>query len=378
MTKRDRPLLFLLAAGGTGGHLFPAEALASALRGRGAVVELATDRRGGAFGGQLSDVPVHRIDAASPGKGVIGKLKAGFLMGRGLFQAGTLIRHLDPDAVVGFGGYPSVPTVYAATLARKPVMLHEQNAVLGRANRMLAGAARKIATAFPETECFKPELKARLIHTGNPVRQPVAALRGTPYAAPDVGGPIRLFVMGGSQVAKVFSEAIPAALALLPAELRSRIHLSQQARPEDLDAARGALTPLGLAGLDLAPFFSDVPARLEACHLAITRAGASTVAELTCVGRPAILVPYPFATDDHQRANAGAIDAAGGGWLLPQERMTPDELANRLTTLLNEPERLARAAESARVWGTDTAAERLADAVLGLVKTTPNLGEDKA
>jgi UDP-N-acetylglucosamine--N-acetylmuramyl-(pentapeptide) pyrophosphoryl-undecaprenol N-acetylglucosamine transferase len=370
MTDR-RPPLVLLAAGGTGGHVFPAEALAQALRARGVVVELATDRRGGAYGGTLAEIPNHAVSSASPGKGVWGKLKAGLLMGRGLMQASALIRHLAPDAVVGFGGYPAVPTVYAAAMAHRAVVLHEQNAVLGRANRLLASSARRIAVAFPEVGAIKPEFQDRVVRVGNPVRPPVAALRASPYAAPDDNGPIRLFVLGGSQGARVFTDVIPAALALLPAELRARLHLAQQARAEDLDRAREALAPLELAELELAPFFGDVPDRLRTCHLAITRAGASTVAELTCVGRPAILVPYPFATDDHQRANAAAVAKSGGGWLLPQDEFTPEVLAERLNSLLVDSEALILAAQAARNWGTAAAAERLADLVLDVIDRKP-------
>lgn len=366
-----RPPLVLLAAGGTGGHLFPAEALAGALRARGIVVELATDARGSGFGGPLADVPVHRIHATAPGRGLYGKFKAALVMGRGLLQAGALIRHLEPDVVVGFGGYPSVPTVYAAAMARRPVVLHEQNAVLGRANRLLAPAARRIATAFPDVGALRPEWRERLVRTGNPVRPGIAALRAAPYQAPDAEGAIRLFVMGGSQGARAFSEVIPAALALLPETIRARIHLAQQARPEDLDSARAALAPLGLAHLELAPFFKDVPERLSSCHLAITRAGASTVAELTCIGRPAILVPYPFATDDHQRANAAAIESTGGGWLMPQNEVNAERLAERLRELFSSPETLAQAASAACGWGTDSAAERLADTVIDLFDPKP-------
>lgn len=366
------PPIILLAAGGTGGHMFPAEALARALLARGAHVELVTDRRGQAFGDTLPEVPVHRVHATAPGAGVLGKLKAGLVMGRGLLQAGALIRHLRPRAIVGFGGYPSVPAVYAGIQARVPALLHEQNAVLGRANRMLAPGACRIAVAFPEVRLVRDTDRAKLVRTGNPVRPAIAAQRGVPYEPPGLAGPIRLAVFGGSQGARVFSEVLPATLALLPAEVRGRIHLTQQCRPEDLDGARGAYTGLGLAAADLDRFFRDVPERLAAAHLAITRAGASTVAELTCIGRPAILVPYPHAMDDHQSANADALDRIGGAWAVPQDRLTPDALAARLMALFNRPDDLARVAAAARGWGTDDAAERLADAVLALPPSPAN------
>jgi UDP-N-acetylglucosamine--N-acetylmuramyl-(pentapeptide) pyrophosphoryl-undecaprenol N-acetylglucosamine transferase len=359
----------MLAAGGTGGHMFPAEALARALLARGRSVTLVTDRRGHAFGDSLAEVPVHRIRAASPGAGLIGKLKAAVEMALGLLEARALLRRLRPAAVVGFGGYPSVPTVYAAIQARVPSLLHEQNAVLGRANRMLIAGAKRLAVAFTGVARVSEADRAKIIRTGNPVRPPIAAQRDATYQAPEGEAPVRLLVMGGSQGARVFSDIIPQALALLPAPLRARIHLSQQCRPEDLEAARAALSGLGLGGLTLESFFRDVPDRLAACHLAITRAGASTIAELTCVGRPAILVPYPHATDDHQTANARQLAEVGAAWLAPQPDFTAQALADRLSALLNNPSTLRDAAESARNWGTAQAADALADAVLAMLAT---------
>lgn len=361
------PPIVLLAAGGTGGHLFPAEALARALLARGLHVELATDRRGQAFGAALPEVPVHRLHAAAPGAGLLGKLKAGLVLGRGLLQAGALIRNLRPRAVVGFGGYPSVPAVYAALQARLPVLLHEQNAVLGRANRMLAPGARRIAIAFADLLGVKESDRPKLVRTGNPVRPAIAAARGVPYLPPDAEGPLRIAVFGGSQGARVFSEVVPAALALLPEGLRRRLHLTQQCRPEDLPAVRDAYGRLDLAGVALDSFFRDVPDRLAGAHLAITRAGASTVAELTCIGRPAILVPYPHAMDDHQSANAAALDAVGAAWTVAQPQFTAEALASRLIALFGRPDDLARAAAAARSWGGEDAAERLADALLTLL-----------
>ncbi len=370
MTDASLPLkTIVLAAGGTGGHMFPAEALARELLARGRSVTLVTDRRGHAFGDSLAEVPVHRIRAASPGSGLLAKLAAALQMGLGLLEARSLMRRLRPAAVVGFGGYPSVPTVYAAIHAKIPALLHEQNAVLGRANRMLIAGAKRLAVAFTGVTRIDEGDRAKIVRTGNPVRPAIAARRASAYAAPDGVGPIRLLVMGGSQGARVFSDVVPQALALLPESLRARIHLSQQCRPEDLEAARQGLSGLGLGGLDLQGFFRDVPDRLAASHLAITRAGASTIAELTCVGRPAILVPYPHATDDHQTANARQLAEAGAAWLVPQPDFTADTLAARLTGLLAAPAALAEAALAAHRWGTDTAASSLADAVLAMLGT---------
>lgn len=370
----QRPII--LAAGGTGGHFFPAEALARELLARGEAVALVTDKRGQAFGDSLPEVTVHRIRSAAPGGNLLAKMNAAWQMGLGLLGANALMRHLKPAAVVGFGGYPSVPTVYAAAQSRVPVMLHEQNAVLGRANRMLAAAARRIAVAFPEVASVKEEHRPRLVRTGNPVRPAVAAQRDAAYAVPAPGGPVRILVMGGSQGARVFSEVIPEALGRLPADLRARIHLAQQCRPEDLEAARAAYTGMGLGGLELESFFRDVPDRLAACHLAITRAGASTIAELTCIGRPAILVPYPHAMDDHQTANARQLAAAGAAWVMPQPDFTADALAARLTALLESPDALTAAAQAAHGWGMADAARRLADAVLDMI-ANPNHARTK-
>ncbi|WP_448191181.1 undecaprenyldiphospho-muramoylpentapeptide beta-N-acetylglucosaminyltransferase [Azospirillum sp. sgz301742] len=358
------PKPIILAAGGTGGHIFPAEALARELLARGHAVTLITDKRGHAFGDTLPEVPVHRIRAASPSGGVLGKLKGAVQLAIGIFDARSLIRQIAPAAVVGFGGYPSVPTVYAAGRASVPVLLHEQNAVLGRANRLLISSARRLAVAYPSVSGVREP--AKIVLTGNPVRPAVAAKRAAPYDAPAADGPVRVLVMGGSQGARIFSDVMPAALALLPAALRSRIHLAQQCRPEDLEGVRAAIAPLGLGGVELESFFRDVPDRLAAAHLAVTRAGASTVAELTCIGRPAVLVPYPFATDDHQTANARAVAEAGAAWLVPQPEFTAETLAARLTALLADPAQLTRAAQASAAWGTDAAAATLADAVLEL------------
>jgi len=359
---------FMLAAGGTGGHFFPAEALARELLDRGYPVTLVTDRRGQAFGGALEQVPVHRIHSAPPGSGFINKAKAAVKMGMGLLQARALMRHLTPAAVVGFGGYPSVPTVFAAVHSGVPALIHEQNAVLGRANRMLAPGVRRLAVAFPQVSGLRDADRAKLVRTGNPVRPAIAALRDAGYEPPAADGPVRLLVMGGSQGARVLSEVLPAAIALLPEGLRARLHLSQQCRPEDLEGARTAYAGVGLGGLELESFFHDVPQRLAACHLAVTRAGASTVAELTCLGRPALLVPYPHAMDDHQTANARQLDAAGAAWMVAQPDFTAGAVAGRLAALLADPAGLTAAAAAAHAWGAADAASRLADAVVAMAE----------
>lgn len=355
-----RPIL--LAAGGTGGHVFPAEALARTLIARGHAVRLATDPRGRAFGDRLPEVPVDAVRSATVAPGLVGKLKTATLLGLGYLDARGVLRRHRPAAVVGFGGYPSAPTVLAASRAGIPVLLHEQNALLGRVNRWLAGRAAAIATGFPLQGASG---NRRVEVTGNPVRPAIAAKSGAPYPAPAEEGRLTLLVLGGSQGARVFSELIPAAVALLPEALRTRLSIVQQCRPEDIESCRGRYAAIG-ADATLSTFFDDVPERLAAAQLVICRSGASTAAELATIGRPAILVPYPFAMDDHQTANARAIAASGGGWLMPQSELTPEVLASRLEHLYTRPSVLVEAAGAARATAHPDAADRLADLVLAL------------
>jgi UDP-N-acetylglucosamine--N-acetylmuramyl-(pentapeptide) pyrophosphoryl-undecaprenol N-acetylglucosamine transferase len=352
----------LLAAGGTGGHMFPAEALARALIARGRRVILVTDRRGRGFGDRLPAVEVFRITAAGLAGGSLLRRAQGIAqLLRGYLQARRLVIRLRPALVVGFGGYASVPTVYAAQRAGLPTLLHEQNAVLGRANRMLAAHARAIATSFPDTAALG---KATPRLTGNPVRPAIAALGEQAYPAMD--GTLRLLVLGGSQGARVFARLIPAALAALAAERRRRIAIAQQCRPEDLDQVRSAYAALGQPA-ELADFFTDVAERLALAHLVISRSGASTVAELAAAGRPAILLPYPHATDDHQTANAAAFAGTGAGWLMPEADASPESLAQRLAMLLDDPTALTKAAAAARRFSQGDAAARLADLAEALI-----------
>ncbi|HZB93208.1 MAG TPA: undecaprenyldiphospho-muramoylpentapeptide beta-N-acetylglucosaminyltransferase, partial [Stellaceae bacterium] len=318
--------LIVLAAGGTGGHLFPAEALARELMGRGCRIALVTDRRGQAFGDKLPGVALHRIRAGRFGTGLVSKVVGIAELALGTLEAGRLLRSLAPAAAVGFGGYPSVPTMLAAARQNLPTVIHEQNAILGRANRLLAPRVRRIATAFPELGGMREADRARVVLTGNPVRPAIAALRGAPYRAPEEDGAFDILILGGSQGARALSQVVPAAFALMPEALRRRLRVTQQARAEDLEGVRRAHRASGVAA-ELAPFFNDVPERLARAHLVISRAGASTMAELAMVGRPAILVPYPHAADDHQTANARALEKAGGAWVVPQAEFTAAALA---------------------------------------------------
>ena len=360
---RMRPVI-ALAAGGTGGHVFPAEAVAASLRTRGIVPILFIDRRGTGFGGAAE--VVHVQGAAITGMGPLGRAAGVARLALGFAGALAHLRRTRPDVVIGFGGYASVPTVLAASLSGIPTALHEQNAVLGRANRLLAGRVRRIATCFERISPVAAADEGKVVRLGMPVRPAFAAWNKAAYAAPADDGPVRLLVLGGSQGAQVFSTLVPDALARLAPALRARLAVTQQCRPETLAATQATYDRLAIAA-ELSSFFADVPERLAKAHLVIARAGASTVAELAVVGRPAILVPYPYATDDHQTANARAIADAGAGWLMPQTELTGERLAARLTALIADATALEGAASRARDLGIADAAERLADLALALV-----------
>ena len=355
----------VLAAGGTGGHMFPAEALARELLARGCAVELVTDRRGAGFGPDLGRVAIHRISAGGvAGGGLLKRLKGLLSLALGFVQARGLLKDLDADAVVGFGGYPSVPTALAGALAGLRVVLHEQNAVLGRANRLLAPRARAIATCFAEVKGLAPADRAKAKVTGNPVRPAIVAVGRRPYARPAADGRLRLLVTGGSQGAKAFNDVVPDAVRRLPEDLRRRLDVVQQVRGDALDEVAAAYDSCGVTA-HLAGFLDDMPERLAEAHLAICRAGASTIAELAVAGRPAILVPYPFATDDHQTANAQALVEAGAAWLMPERALNAEALAERLGALFAAPAVLARAAQCAAALAHPDAARHLADLTLG-------------
>jgi len=365
----------VLAAGGSGGHVFPAEALAKELAGRGLHLVLITDRRGDAYGGALGDIDTYRIRAGGiAGKSIAARLKSGPELAIGTWQARSLLKRIKPSVVVGFGGYASVPTMLAATFGGYKTAIHEQNAVLGRANRLLAGRVDRIATSFEVTRAIPAAALDKVQCCGMPVRAPIIVTRDVPYPLLGDTLPLNILVLGGSQGASVLSDIIPKALALLDEDLRSRISLTQQCRPEDLEKTRSAYERMGLDAT-LSHFFEDVPKRMAAAHLLIGRSGASTVAEATVIGRPAILVPYPHAIDDHQTFNGHALDEAGGGWLMSQETFTAEGLSARLQSLLTVPEVLGKAAACSRAAGRPDAAIRLADMVCDLLDTN---GERRA
>lgn len=359
MTDRARAVI---TAGGTGGHIFPASALAEALSRRDVELSFVTDRRGRDIKGALGEVPTFEVSAgALAGRGLTGRIRGALSVLRGMLRAGGILRDIDPHVVIGFGGYASAPCMAAALRQKRPTVIHEQNAILGRANRLFARRVDVLASSFRDIVAVPPDTRIEV--TGMPVRGEISALRDTAYRPPDDSGPIELLILGGSQGATVFADVVPDALKNLPAEIRSRLRVSQQCRPEDLDRVRGAYDKSGIH-VDLSAFFADVPARLGRAHLVIARAGASTIAELTTAGRPSILVPYPYAIDDHQTANAQAVDRVGGGFLMKQSAFDPAAVTERLNSLFALPDLLARAAEAARGAGHANAAERLADLVM--------------
>ena len=355
---------YLLAAGGTGGHLIPAFALAAELQARGHQVALITDARGAAIPGKPDGVAAHLLPAGRlQGRNPLDWLRGLRAIMRGRAQARALIDEFRPSALVGFGGYPALPAMLAARSVGIPIVLHEQNAVLGRVNRFFAGRVNAIATAFAQVDRLPAKLAGKVTLVGNPVRTEVLALRDRPYPAPGEGEPLRLLVTGGSQGARVLSQVVPAGLALLPEPLRARLRVTQQCRPEDIEAVCSACAAHGIAA-ELATYFTDMAGRLADTHLFVGRSGASTIAELTAVGRPAILVPLPIATDDHQTANAREIVAAAGARAMPQPQFTPEALAAQITALA-EPGMLAQAAHAAWNCGYPSAAKDLADLVEG-------------
>lgn len=360
----------LLAAGGTGGHLFPAEALAAVLVERGVPVALVSDKRVERLSTQFPG-PVHAVAAATAtGKGLIGSASAAFTLARGFLSALLLIRRMKPRAVVGFGGYPSVPPLLAATMLGAPTILQEQNAVMGRANRFLAGRVNRISTAYPKVQMVTPDIAAKCVQTGVPVRPAVIRAAQQPYQPPTAR--MRILVFGGSQGARIFADVVPGAIARLDREIIDRLEITQQCRPEDRGRVQFAYDAVK-ARFELQDFFDDLPARMANAHLVIARAGASSVAELGVIGRPAILVPLPGAIDNDQLMNASAFVHQKAGWLLPQNIFNPTKLADLLATIVGDSSDVASAdlaarATAARAFGNPAAAEALADLVLATAK----------
>ncbi|MFV0384023.1 UDP-N-acetylglucosamine--N-acetylmuramyl-(pentapeptide) pyrophosphoryl-undecaprenol N-acetylglucosamine transferase [Paracoccus sp. (in: a-proteobacteria)] len=360
----DKPLA-LIAAGGTGGHMFPAQALAEVLLAHGWRVTLSTDERGARYAGGFPDAVRREVvaSATTARGGMAGKLMAPFRIVGGILAARRGFRTDRPDVVVGFGGYPTIPAMSAALTMGIPRMIHEQNGVMGRVNTAFARRVDRVAcgtwpTALPRG--------VNGIHTGNPVRETVLARAGAPYAAPG-GGTLNLLVIGGSQGARVLSDVVPAAIAALPGQMRARLHVSHQARPEDDARVTGAYAAAGVQA-DVQPFFSDVPDRLAKAQLVISRAGASSVADITTIGRPAILIPYAAATADHQTANARALADASAALIHPESVLDPASLTRDILAIMSDPDHASRMASAAVSLGRPDAARRLFDLVTELAQ----------
>ncbi|CTQ53049.1 UDP-N-acetylglucosamine--N-acetylmuramyl-(pentapeptide) pyrophosphoryl-undecaprenol N-acetylglucosamine transferase [Roseibium album] len=361
----------LLTAGGTGGHLFPAQALASELIRRGWTVELATDERADKYGTEFPARKVHIVASETiRGRNPITLLKTAFSLFRGTIQSRSVIKTLKPDVVAGFGGYPTFPPMFAARLTGTPSILHEANAVMGRANRLLAKGVTAIATSVPLGD-LPGELAAKLVETGNPVRDAVLDAAELAYDAPRAGGEFKLLVFGGSQGARFFSDLVPPSVELLPAEIRSRLSIVQQCRPEDMERVQKFYDGLGVKA-ECAPFFQDMPQRIAQAHLVFCRSGASSVSELSVLGRPSILVPLPGALDQDQAANAKVLEKAGGAWPIRQVDLHPERLAKEIDRFMNAPEMLVEAARNAKDVAKPDAVKRLADLV---EKIANNQGE---
>ncbi len=356
---------FVLAAGGTGGHMVPAAALAVELTKRGHSVALVSDDRGVRFPGLFTDVETHVLPAGRLAGGPIGWARAGFNMLEGRKTAMQLFRQHRPAAVIGFGGYPALPALLGAFALKIPTAVHEQNAVLGRVNRLVAGRVNAIATSYPDVDRLKNAHRGKTHLVGNPVRDSVLSLRSRPYPLLEEDGIFRVLVTGGSQGASILSQVVPDGLALLPISFRRRLQVTHQARIEDIDKVRAKYAELSIAA-ELATYLPDLPEQLAWAHLVIARAGASTLAELTTAGRPAILVPLPSATDDHQTANAREMTKAGGARTIAQQQFTPIELAKQMQKLGLDPAALQNAAGRARSCGRPDAARDLADLVESL------------
>lgn len=368
------PRQFVLAAGGTGGHMVPAHALAGELIARGHHVALVTDERGAKIPALFDQVQTHILPAGRLTGGPAGWWRAGRAILEGRTMARELYASFRPAAVIGFGGYPALPALLAAIKDDIPTAVHEQNAVLGRVNRLLARSVDAIATSYPDIAKLKNRHLDKAHLVGNPVREDVIALRDRPFPELDSEGVFRLLVTGGSQGASILSQVVPEGLGLLPLHFRRRLQVTQQCRAEDIEQVRDRYAMLGIPA-DLATYLPDLPARLGWAHLVIARAGASTIAELTCAGRPAILLPLPSATDDHQTANAREMAAAGGARMIAQKHFTPVELARQMQKLALEPGALANAAARAKSCGRPDATRDLADLVerLGPIAATETI-----
>ncbi|QBF31250.1 UDP-N-acetylglucosamine--N-acetylmuramyl-(pentapeptide) pyrophosphoryl-undecaprenol N-acetylglucosamine transferase [Thalassococcus sp. S3] len=363
-----QPLL-LIAAGGTGGHMFPAQALAEAMLRKGWRVQLSTDARGARYtGGFPHSTEMTQVSSATFARGgLLAKAMVAPRILAGVLRAVMRFRRDQPTVVVGFGGYPTIPAMSAAWLLRLPRMIHEQNGVLGRVNQVFAKRVHQVACGVWPTEL---PITARGLHVGNPVRGAVLDRAGAPYTPPG-DYPMNILVMGGSQGARVLSDVVPAALTRLPDELRQHIRVSHQARDEDHARVTQFYVEHGIPA-DVQPFFHDVPARMAEAQLVVSRSGASSVADLSVIGRPAILIPYAAAAGDHQTANARSLVDAGAAILIPESALDADSLAAQMATILTQPQAALHMANAALGAGAPDATERLAALVEELAAKEPS------
>jgi UDP-N-acetylglucosamine--N-acetylmuramyl-(pentapeptide) pyrophosphoryl-undecaprenol N-acetylglucosamine transferase len=359
----------VLSAGGTGGHLFPAQSLAAELVRRGKTIVVMTDRRGTNYATAFPGAAIETVpSAAFSDRSFIRLLAAPFEIVAGIALSLGKLARIKPGAVIGFGGYPSLPVMIAAWLGRFPTAVLEQNAVTGRANRAVMNKVKVVAAAFPIAR-FAPRDSSKIVLTGNPLRPEIVALAGTPYNKPDATGPLHLLVFGGSQGARAMSELVPGAVALLPDAFRSRLDIVQQCRPEDLDAVRASYAASGVKA-ELASFYTDMPSRLAKAQLVIARSGAGTVSELMAIGRPAILIPLPHALDDNQTPNGEILSKANAGWCVAQSTLTPEKLAGMINFAFSNPDDLAQRAANAHALAKLDAVSRLADLAENLAQSS--------
>ncbi len=348
--------LMIIAAGGTGGHMFPAQALAEVMIRKGWRVRLSTDTRGARYAGGFPHlVEVQEVSSATFARGgIAAKLLAPFKILGGILGATWRMRREKPAIVVGFGGYPTIPAMGAAYLTGRPRMIHEQNGILGRVNKVFAKRVHAVAcgtwpTVLPDG--------IEGIHTGNPVRAAVLDRAGAPYTPPG-DWPMSIVVIGGSQGARILSDVVPAAIALLPEEMRAHLRVAQQARPEDQDRVIGAYYEIGVTS-EVEPFFRDIPRRFSEAQLIISRSGASSVADISVIGRPSILVPYAAAAADHQTANAKGLVDANAAIRIPESKFTPEVVAEAIATVLTQPDAATQMSIAALNAGVPDATDKL-------------------
>lgn len=355
--------VIVLAAGGTAGHLFPAQALGEELVRRGYLIHLMTDERAKKFDEKFPTVQTYEIPSATINKSKpLSIVTGGIKLVRGFLESRKILKSLKPLAVVGFGGYPTFPPLMAASFAGIPTCIHEANAIMGRANKAIAKRVTGIATSFPKVASVPDGCQEKVVMTGNPVRESVLTAADDPYVPPVPNAPFKVLIFGGSQGAQIFSEIIPQALLSLPRNIRRQLKVTQQVRAEDQDSVEKTYKEAGVTA-EIAPFFANLPVRIASSHLVISRSGASTVSELSVIGRPSILVPFAFALDSDQLLNAKQFASAGAGWIIEQEDLTPDRLSALITKLRFSEHELIAASEAGKAMGNGDAAVRLADLV---------------